>query len=112
MINGQKMIKKINFLFALLTVLSITLIPSFTISENLPAFQLLDILLPFLVVLIYVQRAELVVHKIYKYLFLFSFYILFTIFWNGRMAEIRDYFEIYKIFKFTCVILFFSTIDI
>ena len=106
------MIKKINYGLALLVVLSITLIPAFRFSEGGTAIQLVDFLLPVIAGVVYIQRDQIKFRTFYKFLILFGIYILFTILWNGRFAEIRDYFEIYKLVKFGVIILFFSVIDL
>lgn len=100
--------RKINNILALLIFLSVTIIPSIRFSESLPSVQGLDLLLPFLIARIIVQRAY-VGRKLFFITFGFcGIYILFSIFLNELYNAYQDYFEIYKLLKFGVVMLFFS----
>lgn len=95
-----------------LTLFSILFLPDITLTSKLPAIQLLDIILPFLVLGIIMKIKSVIWHKYYFFLLLFSAYILLTMGINSRFGILRDYFEIYKILKFLIVIIFFTLIDI
>jgi len=111
MIPGLKVNIWLHFL-AGLTLFSILFLPDITISSKLPAFQFVDLILPFLLIGIILKIKRLIWHNYYFFLFIFSAYVLFTMGINGRLGMLRDYFEIYKILKFLIVIIFFTLIDI
>jgi O-antigen ligase len=111
MIAGLKVNIWLHFL-AGLTLFSILFLPDITISPKLPAFQFVDLILPFLLIGIILKIKCLIWHNYYFFLFIFSAYVLFTMGINGRFGMLRDYFEIYKILKFLIVIIFFTLIDI
>lgn len=102
----------INTILALLTVLSVTLIPEIKLAANFPTFQLIDFLLPFHLGAIYLNRNKFNYNNLYTGLLVFSLYIVFTIIINNRLNSFNDYFEVYKLIKFGIVIAFFATIKI
>lgn len=95
-----------------LTLFSILFLPDITLTPKLPAIQLLDIILPLLLLGIILKIKSVIWHNYYFFLLLFSAYILLTMGINSRLGTLRDYFEIYKILKFLIVIIFFTLIDI
>lgn len=111
MMRGLKVDIWLHFM-AGLTLFSILFLPDITLNSKLPAIQLLDIILPFLLLGIILKIKSVIWHKYYFFLLLFSVYILFTMGINDRFGILRDYFEIFKIFKFIIVIIFFTLIDI
>ena len=108
--TGQTL-KKITQSLAGLVLISVLLIPAIKIKTGFPTFQLIDFLLPFVFGVLYLRRKEITHQKLYAIIGVFSIYVLFTMFYNGRLNQIRDYFEIYKLIKFLSVILLFSLID-
>lgn len=102
--------KPINILGGILLI-SILFLPEFQVGSGLPTVQLLDILLP--VVAIFVVLSWKSIPKTMYWLvpLLFCAYIPITMSINGRSGILSDYFEVYKLMKFSVLILFFSLID-
>lgn len=102
---------KIKLFIGGLLLASVLLFPEINIRTNLPSFQLIDFLFPFLCVILFVERKRIVWNSFYSVFIVFTIYILFTIIYNKRQEELRDYFELYKLAKFFVVLLFFTRID-
>lgn len=94
------------------TLFSILFLPDITVSTSLPAIQVLDLILPFLILGIISKKQQIIWHNYYVFLIFTTVYILLTMGINARFSILRDYFEIYKIYKFLIVVLFYSIIDI
>lgn len=101
-----------NYILSILIILSVTLIPDIKIAPGLPNLQLIDFLIPFILGSIYINRNNFKFDNLYGLIILFGVYIVFTIIFNARYTAFRDYFEVYKIFKFLIVIVFFATTSI
>lgn len=97
----------------LAAVIFVTLLffPFIRVSDRLPGFEIIDILLPVLMILFLKNYRKIQHKKIYYFLGGFCGYIILTIIINSRLGEIRDYFEIIKILKFGLVIFLFSFIS-
>lgn len=108
--NGQTL-DKINLLLGGLLFFSLLLFPYLTIGSGLPAFQLVDFLLPIITIALFIQRKQLKWELVYKVIIGFILYILFVILYNGRQNIVQDYFEIYKLVKFLLIILLFTLIN-
>lgn len=108
--SGQ-ILNRINFFLGGIILFSLLLFPNLRISQSLPAFQLIDFLLPYVFIVLFVQRKLVRWQLIYKLLIVFVIYILIVIIVNERQKEIRDYFELYKLLKFGAVIILFTLID-
>lgn len=108
---GQKVDTWLNLLSGF-TLFSILFIPDITITASLPAIQVLDVILPVLVLGIITKKDQIIWQNYYLFLLITTAYILLTMGINSRFGMLRDYFEIYKIYKFLIVILFFTIIDI
>ena len=105
---------KVNFSFLLggMILFSTLFMPDISIHVSLPALQLVDFCMPFVIGILFLDRKTLKVEKYFLFLLLFAAYILFTIILNHRYSLINEYFEVYKILKFLVLILFFSHLDI
>ena len=108
--NGQTL-KKLNLIIGGLIICSILLFPQFSIKDSLPKFQFIDIFLPGIIILILIQRKSFSKNRIYPFVLLFGGWIMITIIANGRTDQFRDYFELYKLLKFGCVIALFSLLN-
>lgn len=97
--------------FAGVILFSILFLPDLYLSKSLPAFRLLDFLLPVLLIIIVLKRKEIVWRPFYIFIGIVVLYIFLTMIINGRLAMTRDYFEFYKIYKFFLIVVFFSIID-
>lgn len=108
--NGQTL-NKLNLFLGGLVLFSILLFPDFVVKSSLPRIQFVDFLLPVIMLVIFLQRKLLIVSLLYKILAVFFGWILLTIMINGRIDQLRDYFELYKILKFGCIIGLFSLLN-
>lgn len=109
--NGQKIDSYFHYIAGII-LFSVLFLPDIEFSANFPAVQLLDLMLPVLCFLIFVKRRSVEWLHYYTFIGLAAAYILVTILINGRWSIFRDYFEIYKFFKFLVVILFFTLTDV
>ena len=107
---GLKINHWINY-FSGVVLASTLLLPDFHFSASLPAFQLLDLLLPFIILLLFVQRKSINWNVYHIFIGFFVIYILLTMAINGRLKQSRDYFEIFKFLKFGLVIILMSLTD-
>lgn len=110
MMNGQTL-NRIGLFLGGLILFSLLFLPDIHLGNQLPAFQTIDFLLPFVVVYLFIRRKELLWQKYYIILLLFCAYIPISMLVNGRLNKVIDYFEIYKILKFLLIILLFTFID-
>ena len=92
-------------------LISILFFPDIHLSQSLPAFQVVDLTLPFTTLLIFLQRKRLKIHSYYLVFIVFAAYIPITMAINGRLSVVADYFEIYKLLKFLILIMFFSLLE-
>ncbi|MDB4088375.1 O-antigen ligase family protein [Flavobacteriales bacterium] len=90
---------------------SVVLLPEIKLSGSLPTIQFVDILFPFIILILFIERKLLELSRFYFIGVLFLLYIVFTIIYNERQGVFRDYFELYKLFKWLTIVLFFSTIE-
>lgn len=104
-------IKKSLHIWGGLLLISVLFFPDIKLGNNLPSFQFLDFGLPITVLLIFLNRNKLRLHKYYLIILLFCCYIPISMAINGRLNVTNDYFEIYKLLKFLMLILFFSLLD-
>lgn len=105
-------LSKIQFYIAGFIIFSVLFLPSISIGENFPTIQIVDFLLPFLVIILFLNRTTLVYFHYYIFLISFAVYIGVSIAVNGRLNQFQDLFEIYKMFKFLILILFFSNVNL
>lgn len=92
-------------------LISILFFPDIHLSQSLPAFQVVDLTLPFTTLLIFLQRKRLKIHSYYLVFIVFAAYVSITMAINGRLSVVADYFEIYKLLKFLILIMFFSLLE-
>lgn len=90
---------------------SILLLPDLHFSPLLPAIQVIDLLMPFLVFILYFNRKLLVWNTYFTLILGFGVLILVSLAINQRMNILNEYFEIYKFLKFLILIVFFSLCD-
>ena len=108
--NGQ-MLNRIGLFLGGLILFSLLFLSDIHLGKELPAFQIIDFLLPFVVIYLFMRRTELKWQNYYVILLLFCVYIPISMFINGRLNKVIDYFEIYKMLKFLLIILLFTFID-
>lgn len=103
--------KKLSISFFIIILFSIFLLPHFKIIENFPGIRIDDILLPFIIAYMVINKKNFINNHI-KIIFLFIICITISIIVNNRLGYYRDYYEILKVLKFAIYILFFSTLYI
>lgn len=102
-----------NFLdtvIATLSIMSLLFLPDIHVSNSLPILQLIDAILPLVVVQLFLKRSEIAIFKFHWFLILFCVYILFTIGINFKQNSANDLFEIYKFIKFGIFFTWASTL--
>jgi len=110
MMNGL-VSNKLKLILAGFIMASVLLLPEIKLSSSFPTIQFIDIILPFVILILFIERKFIEISKFYFIAIAFFFYILFTIFLNNRQESIRDFFELYKLLKWIIVALYFSRID-
>ena len=103
-------LQTLNLLLAGLVFSSILLFPQFKIVDRLPYFQFIDLLVPVIGIVVFLQRKSLVFSKFYLWLIGFGMAILVSNLINYSNNGLRDYFEIYKVLKFGLVVALFSLV--
>lgn len=104
------MTNKFTLVLAGLVLASLLLFPEIKISDDLPTFQLVDFLMPIVVFFLFIKRKEIKWNIYFGILVSFSIVMGISIIINGRTNELRDYFEFYKLLKFSTIILLFSLV--
>ncbi|MEN8929327.1 MAG: O-antigen ligase family protein [Flavobacteriales bacterium] len=107
MMNGLRGNKAALILSGLILV-SLLLLPELNFRKGFASFQVIDLLMPLLLIFVYLRRKLITWRPFFSILILFALLMLTSIFMNGRMAVTRDYFEFYKLLKFSVVFLIFS----
>ncbi|MBN4071177.1 O-antigen ligase family protein [Crocinitomix catalasitica] len=104
----QEQLKKALPVLAAVIFISVLFFPSIRLGGSLPKIEIVDLLLPFITLFVVYRRKEIVNKNIIYILLGFSAYILLSMGINGRLAELRDYFEIFKLFKIIILLVLFS----
>lgn len=99
------------YLLGEILLISVLCLPDFHLKQGWPAVQLVDMLLPFVGISLIIKFKEIPLHAYWIIIALFCAYIPITMHLNGRTGVIADYFEIYKLLKFSAIILFFTLLD-
>lgn len=86
-------------------------LPALAIGEQYPSIHWFDIGLPFMLLLLFMNRSKFYLNWLHALSLLMAIYVGFTILIQGHASTISDYFEIYKWLKFGVVLLFFSLLD-
>lgn len=103
--------QRINTILAGLVFISILLFPQFKVVESLPYFQFIDVLIPLIGLVLFLQRKTIVDSKFYLWVIAFGLIIIISNLINYENNHSRDYFEVYKLFKYGIVVVLFSTIN-
>lgn len=111
MMNGL-VSNKLKLIVAGLIMASVLLLPEIKLSSSLPTIQFIDIMLPFVMLILFIERKYIELSKFYYIAIAFFFFILGTIFLNNRQDSLRDFFELYKLIKWVVVALFFTRVDL
>ena len=110
MMNGL-VSNKLKLVVSAFIMASVLLLPEIKLSSSLPTIQFIDLILPFVVLILFIERKFIEISQFYFIVIVFFFHIIFTIFYNGRQDSMRDFFELYKLLKWIIIALYFSTID-
>lgn len=111
MMNGQKTIE-IGFWLLVLTIVGTILLPPVLINPSLPKIEISDITFGVLTVVTLLFERDALVSVLLKYKWLFisllglMFIASFSIIFNGRITQYRDWFEPIKFFKLTAILSF------
>lgn len=95
-------------LFPALILFSVFFVPDIRVAPNLPLFRLEDILLPIALFFLFSLNKELIYRQ--KYFLLIgatAIWVAITIIANLSHNALRDWFEIYKLFKYGIYFLYF-----
>jgi O-antigen ligase len=100
------------YLTAIFFLVFVFTLPFIPVSSTLPKFSASDIFFPVIAMLVLWKNKikDLLYISGFTITLLFSVYILFTILMNYNSNSYRDYFEIFKYFKFGFVFVFFATL--
>ncbi len=102
---------KLTYLLGGILLISILSVPDLYLKPDWPAVQVIDFLIPIVGITLVIKFRELKLHAYWIIIALFCVYIPITMHLNGRTGVIADYFEIYKLIKFSLLVLFFSLLD-
>ena len=87
------------------------LLPDIKLNAFMPAIQLIDFLLPLLLLVVWINRKNNTI-RFYSFIpLVFSVYIFASIFITNNYSDLNPYFEVYKMLKIALLILFFSLIN-
>lgn len=103
--------EKILTVFAGILLATVLFLPYIKLSASTPGFEIVDLLLPVLGIIFLAKWKQFSDRKIYLFILFFGAYILLTIAVNGRLGQIKDHFEIVKLFKFGFIIALFSLVN-
>lgn len=93
-------IEKLLKWLSIIVIVSILFLPPFRIKGGLPAIELVDMMFPFIAILLLFRIGDWKSNKFYWIVGGFAVYVGITIVANGRLGQMRDYFEIFKLLKF------------
>lgn len=97
--------------FAGILLATVLFLPYIKLSESAPGFEIVDVLLPVLGIIFLAKWKQLGDRKIYFFILIFGAYIFLTMLVNSRLGQLKDYFEIVKLFKFGLIICLFSLVN-
>jgi len=102
--NNCKHFNTIDRILLVILLASLTVFPLIKINNALfIGFE--EFIIPLLILRLLFSKAYFY-NKYIVLIGIFSFYIFLTIAINGRLTSLRDYFEIYKLFKYVAVVYF------
>ncbi len=108
--SGPKSKTWVTYLGVFIVFASLCL-PAITLRSTLPSIHILDICLPLMFGFVWMNRSQLAAGYGAWIPFVFSGFVLFSIFIQGHHTSTSDYFEVYKWIKFGLAIWFFSLLD-
>lgn len=91
-------------------LISILFLPDIQLP-SIPGIQIVDICIPFIVLILFIKRNRIKWSSYFTFILLFAVYVLITIFINDRLGSVRDYFELYKFFKYLAILLLVLLLD-
>ncbi|MCR9172246.1 MAG: O-antigen ligase family protein [bacterium] len=102
---------KFIYLLGGIILISVLCVPDISLKSGWPKVQLVDFLIPVVGSTLLIKVKDIKLHAYWAIIVLFCAYIPITMHLNGRTGVIADYFEIYKLLKFSLLILFFSLLN-
>lgn len=104
-------VKRIAPLFCGFILTSILFFPAIPIGKGLPAIEIVDLLLPLIGLVVLILRKDFDQKKFILLILVFAAFIFLTMIINNRLPYRSDYFEIYKLIKFSLLICLFAFIN-
>lgn len=103
--------ERLIYLLGGILLISVLFIPELQIKAGWPAIQVADFLLPLVGITLLIRFKSIHFHWYWLIILAFCLYIPITMYLNGRSGVIADYFEVYKLIKFSLLVLFFTLLD-
>jgi len=109
--NGA-MTDRLKFLFGGFIVCSVLFLPDLHLKSSWPAIQVIDFLLPFLAVYVFIERKNVRGKMLFIGIGIFALIMLLSMAVNGRIFVIQDLFEVVKLIKFSLIVAFFTLVPV
>jgi len=109
--NGA-MIDRLKILFGGFIVCSVLFLPDLHLKSSWPAIQMIDFLLPFLAVYVFIERKQVQGKLLFIGIAVFALIMLVSMAVNGRIFVIQDLFEVVKLIKFSLIVAFFTLVPV
>lgn len=97
--------------FGVFLLISTLFLPAIQLGSKLPSLHWIDLGLPIMIIVLFIDRSKLHFTKYHWLPFLMAIYVCFTLFIQQHSTSNSDYFEIYKWLKFGVLFLFFGCLD-
>ena len=109
--NGA-MTDRLKILFGGFIVCSVLFLPDLHLKSSWPAIQVIDFLLPFLAVYVFIERKNVRGKMLFIGIGIFALIMLLSMAVNGRIFVIQDLFEVVKLIKFSLIVAFFTLVPV
>jgi len=109
--NGA-MTDRLKILFGGFIVCSVLFLPDLHLKSSWPAIQVIDFLLPFLAVYVFIERKQVQGKLLFIGIGIFALIMLLSMAVNGRIFVIQDLFEVVKLIKFSLIVAFFTLVPV
>ena len=106
------MTDRLKILFGGFIVCSVLFLPDLHLKSSWPAIQVIDFLLPFLAVYVFIERKNVRGKMLFIGIGIFALIMLLSMAVNGRIFVIQDLFEVVKLIKFSLIVAFFTLVPV
>ena len=106
------MTDRLKILFGGFIVCSVLFLPDLHLKSSWPAIQVIDFLLPFLAVYVFIERKNVRGKMLFIGIGIFAMIMLLSMAVNGRIFVIQDLFEVVKLIKFSLIVAFFTLVPV